>query len=122
VQRCNFRSEEGSAVIEFLAFALALQIPILILANQINVNQRDQLAAQYAARQIVQTVIQAENETLAEDRITALLADIKVNFKLSASSLRYQVTCDQGDCFVPDALVRSQVTISQVVETSSEVR
>jgi hypothetical protein len=109
----RLRSESGSAIVEFVALAIPLFIPIFIYLNHFSSVSVNEEIARSMAREVLRVYVISESDSAARDlsgKATQLLTQ---QWKLSDSevkSLRTQMKCTQFPCLSADG--RIKLTIS----------
>lgn len=105
----NFRSDSGSVVLEFLGFGVLLQVPLLLISIALSGLQRDQLAADAINRDALRSF------TLTGRPPSETAAEIAADFKIAQDRVKIQVTCEDGDCVSPGALVSLTTQIGAAI-------
>lgn len=99
----RYRSDCGSAIVDFLGFGVLLQLPVLIFASLAIQNQHEAFALDSIARHTLRSMSFPLDESVAARTVLALAADFRLDVKL----LSWNLSC------VPD-LICSET--SQAVE------
>jgi len=109
MQSVNFRDDEGSAVLELVAFGLLFQIPLAMFASQLILLQHDQLAAEAITRDVLRSfvLLDAEPSTVAEMAASA--------YGVTPSRILVSMTCRPLDC----RQERSWVTVNTKIGSAT---
>lgn len=110
----KINDEAGSAVIEFVLFAVVLQIGLLIYGLQLFGAQSSQLAAESAARHSLRSFILTG--TNPEDTAIQVLKDFGMSKKVDVN-----FTCDP-DCNSAGSLVAVKIDVGNFSAVSKAVR
>ncbi len=122
--------EEGSAVLEFVALALPLFIPLFIFLNQYAISSDTQSSLRTLSREMARGFVTSENDHVAE-RVTFEIfskgADVLgFDDELSNGSLSYFYQCKNQPCISPNneivvtvRLSSSNISISTVEHVSA---
>jgi hypothetical protein len=111
--KAKLGSESGSAIVEFVALAIPLFIPIFIYLNQfagVSVNEE---IAHSMAREVLRVYVLSENESAARNlsgQSTNLLAR---QWKLTDSeiaSLQTRLDCSETPCLSADGRIKLTIT------------
>lgn len=111
--------EEGGAIVEFVALAIPLFIPIFIYLNSFSSISANEQIARSMAREILRVYVISENDAAAQDlsgRASQLLAR---QWKLSeseAASLRTRMDCSHFPCLSANG--RIKLTLSFIDDES----
>lgn len=97
--------EEGSAVLEFVALALPLFIPLFIFLNQYASSSDTQSSLRTLGREMARGFVTSENDQVA-DRVSFEIfskgADVLgFSKELASGSLTYFVRCNKQPCISP---------------------
>lgn len=98
--------EEGSAVLEFVALALPLFIPLFIFLNQYGISSDNQSSLRVLGREMARGFVTSENDEIAQ-RVTFEIfskAAVVLGFEeeLSNGSLTYSYQCQNQPCISPN--------------------
>ena len=107
----NFKSDKGSAVLEFVGFGLLFQITILAAALQVAEIQLDQIAAESIARHSLRSFI------LAAVPIEATAQQVATDFGISKIP-NLQLSCEP-DCETAGSLANLRVLVGKAVAQST---
>ena len=108
-----FKSETGSATVEFVALAIPLFIPIFIYLNHFSSVSANEEIARSMAREILRVYVISENDDAARDlsgKATQLLARQWHLTDSEVASLRTRMDCSRFPCLTADG--RIKLTIS----------
>jgi len=108
-----FKSETGSATVEFVALAIPLFIPIFIYLNHFSSVSANEEIARSMAREILRVYVISENDDAARDlsgKATQLLARQWHLTDSEVASLRTRMDCSRLPCLTADG--RIKLTIS----------
>lgn len=112
----NFKSDTGSAVLEFIGFGVLVQVPLLIVSVGLTGLQHDQLAADAINRDSLRAL------TLQGRQPSETAAEIAEEFHIEPIRVQLQITCEDGDCSSPGALVRLTTIIGSAIATGFAYR
>ena len=117
-----FKSETGSATVEFVALAIPLFIPIFIYLNHFSSVSANEEIARSMAREILRVYVISENDDAARDlsgKATQLLARQWHLTDSEVASLRTRMDCSHFPCLTADG--RIKLTISFTDEQSGRI-
>ncbi|CAN1523314.1 hypothetical protein MCERE8_01181 [Candidatus Nanopelagicaceae bacterium] len=117
-----FKSETGSATVEFVALAIPLFIPIFIYLNHFSSVSANEEIARSMAREILRVYVISENDDAARDlsgKATQLLARQWHLTDSEVASLRTRIDCSRFPCLTADG--RIKLTISFTDEQTGRV-
>jgi hypothetical protein len=120
--RQRLRSDSGSAIVEFVALAIPLFIPIFIYLNHFSAVSVNQEIARSMAREILRVYVISEDESAAQTlsgRTTQILAQ---QWKLTddeIDSLSTQLQCSNSPCLSANG--RIKLTISFTDEQTGRI-
>jgi len=113
----KIKSDSGSAIVEFVALAIPLFIPIFIYLNHFSAVSANEVIARAMAREVLRVYVISENDSAAQDlssKATKLLARQWHLTDFEAASLRTRMDCTHAPCLSADG--RIKLTISFVDE------
>lgn len=114
-------NEEGSAVLEFVALALPLFIPLFIFLNSFGISSNEQASLRTLSREMARGFVTSENDQVAErvsfEIFSKGAAILGFDKQLSAGSLHYSFQCAYQPCISPNNKVVITVT-SDISHTS----
>lgn len=117
-----FKSETGSATVEFVALAIPLFIPIFIYLNHFSAVSANEEIARSMAREILRVYVISENDDAARNlsgKATELLARQWHLTDSEVASLRTRMDCSRFPCLTADG--RIKLTISFTDEQTGRV-
>lgn len=99
--------EEGSAVLEFVALALPLFIPLFLYLNQYASVSDAQASLKTLSREMARAFVTSENDEVA-DRVTFEVfvkgaAVLGFESEVTRGSLSYKYHCSNSPCISPDS-------------------
>jgi hypothetical protein len=102
----KIRSQEGGAIVEFVALALPLFIPIFIYLNQYAAVSDTEATLRTLAREMSRAIVTSENDVVAhsvaeEVFIKGGLALGLAN-EIESGQIRYFIHCREQPCISPD--------------------
>ena len=109
----KFSSDSGSAIVEFVALAIPLFIPIFIYLNYFSSVSVNEEIARSMAREVLRVYVISEDESAARNLSGDALNLLAQQWKLSNSeiaSLRTQMECTHLPCLSANG--RIKLTIS----------
>jgi hypothetical protein len=109
----KFSSESGSAIVEFVALAIPLFIPIFIYLNHFSSVSVNEEIARSMAREVLRVYVISEDESAARNLSGDAMNLLAQQWKLSNSeiaSLRTQMECTHLPCLSANG--RIKLTIS----------
>lgn len=109
----KFSSESGSAIVEFVALAIPLFIPIFIYLNHFSSVSVNEEIARSMAREVLRVYVISEDESAARNLSVDAMNLLAQQWKLSNSeiaSLRTQMECTHFPCLSANG--RIKLTIS----------
>lgn len=110
-------NEEGSAVLEFVALALPLFIPLFIYLNQYAATSDMQSSLKTLSREMARAFVTSENERIA-DQVTQEVfirgGDILgLREEINEGTLNYGYDCSNTPCISPDSQITITITDSK---------
>jgi len=118
----TFKSEEGSAIVEFVALAIPLFIPIFMYLNQFSSVSANEAIARSMSREVLRVYSISENDASARElssRATQLLASKWGLSQSEISSIRTHLDCSHSPCLSANG--RISLTISFTDEETGRV-
>jgi hypothetical protein len=115
-------SESGSAIVEFVALAIPLFIPIFIYLNHFASVSINEEIARSMAREVLRVYVISEGDSAARDlsgKATQLLARQWQLSESETASLRTQMDCTHSPCLSANG--RIKLTISFTDKQTSRV-
>lgn len=111
----KFKSDSGSAIVEFVALAIPLFIPVFIYLNHFSSVSVNEEIARSMAREVLRVYVISEGDLAARDlsgKATQLLAR---QWKLTDSeraSLRMQLDCTRFPCLSANSRIKLTITFT----------
>ena len=114
MRRLNFRSDDGSASLEFITVGMIMLVPLVYLVLAVSALQGATLAAEGAARHAVRAYVQAPNESEARAAANRALAVTLADYGLSQEASEIMVDCSDASsaCLERGELVSIRVRVS----------
>jgi Flp pilus assembly protein TadG len=104
--RKKISDEEGSAVLEFVALALPLFIPLFIFLNQYAISSDAESSLRTLGREMARGFVTSENDEVAERVVFEIFskgaAAIGFDEEISSGSLTYNYQCKNQPCISPN--------------------
>ena len=113
--RQKLKSESGSAIVEFVALAIPLFIPVFIYLNHFSGVSVNEEIARSMAREVLRVYVISEGDSVARDlsgKATQLLAR---QWKLTNSemeSLRAHMDCTRLPCLSANGRIKLTITFT----------
>ena len=111
----HIRCEDGGAIVEFVALAIPLFIPIFIYLNSFSSISGNEVIARSMAREVLRVYVISENDGAARNLSSSATQLLARQWSLSSSeisSLRTQMDCSHSPCLSANG--RIKLTISFV--------
>ena len=118
----KINSESGSAIVEFVALAIPLFIPLVIFLNHVASVSVNEESARSMAREVLRVFVISEGDSAARDlsgKATQLLARQWQLSESETASLRTQMDCTHSPCLSANG--RIKLTISFTDEQTGRV-
>lgn len=116
---CRFRtkvkSESGSAIVEFVALAIPLFIPIFIYLNHFSSVSANEEIARAMAREVLRVYVISENDDAARNlsgKATQMLARQWHLTQSEIDSLRTRMDCTRMPCLTADGRIKLTITFT----------
>ena len=120
----QLRREDGGAIVEFVALAIPLLIPIFIYLNSFSSISANEVIARSMAREVLRVYVISENDGAARNLSSSATQLLARQWNLSSSeisTLRTHLDCSHSPCLTANG--RIKLTISFVDDqTQREVR
>jgi hypothetical protein len=116
------KSDSGSAIVEFVALAIPIFIPVFIYLNQFSSVSVNEEIARSMAREVLRVYVISENEFAARNlsgKATNLLARQWKLTNSEISSLRIRMDCTRFPCLSANG--RIKLTISFTDEQTGRI-
>jgi Flp pilus assembly protein TadG len=113
--RDGAKNENGSAIVEFVIFALPLFIPLVIYLTSVNHSAQIQYDARNFARQVARVYVTSPTQELTGARIQAVTdAFISQSFAANRIALppKIEIRCSLYPCLSPNGKVEVQVSLT----------
>ena len=115
------RREEGSAIIEFVIYALPLFIPLIIYLTAVNQSAQIQYEARNFARQLARAYVTSLSAEFTGARIAAV-KDVFVTSSFAANKIdpnpRIEISCSLNPCLSPNGKVSITVYLKSIFSNS----
>ena len=113
--------EEGSAVLEFVALALPLFIPLFLFLNQYSISSDMQSSLRTLSREMARGFVTSENDDVARRVVDEIFirgsSVLGLESELATGSLTYMFQCKSQPCISPNNEIVITVK-SELTETS----
>lgn len=116
------RGEEGSAIIEFVVYALPLFVPLIIYLTSVNQSAQIQYEARNFARQLARAYVTSPSQEFTGARILA----VKEVFTSSSFTINridpnpnIQIICSLSPCLTPTGKVSVTVRLTSIISGTS---
>jgi Flp pilus assembly protein TadG len=116
------RGEEGSAIIEFVIYALPLFVPLIIYLTSINQSAQIQYEARNFARQIARAYVTSPSQEFTGARILAVKeVFITKSFATNRidSNPKIEISCSLNPCLTPAGKVSVTVNLTSIFSGTS---
>lgn len=120
--KAKLNSDSGSAIVEFVALAIPLFIPIFIYLSQFSSVSANEEIARSMAREVLRVYVISEGDSAARElsgKATQLLAQRWQLTDSEVASLRTQMDCTHFPCLSANGRIR--LTISFTDEQTGRV-
>lgn len=115
-------NEEGSAVLEFVALALPLFIPLFLFLNQYSISSDTESALRTLSREMARGFVTSENDDVAQRVAREIFirgaSVLGLEEELAKRELTYYLTCRSQPCISPNneivITVKSQATQTSI--------
>ena len=115
------RREEGSAIIEFVIYALPLFIPLIIYLTAVNQSAQIQYEARNFARQLARAYVTSPSAEFTGARIAAVKG-VFVTSSFAANKIdpdpRIEISCSLNPCLSPNGKVSITVYLTSIFSNS----
>ena len=109
----DFKSESGSAIVEFVALAIPLFIPVFIFLNNFTSISANEEIARAMAREVLRVYVISENDSAAKDLSTRASKLLASQWRLTDSeiaSLRTSMDCSKFPCLSANGKIKLTIT------------
>jgi hypothetical protein len=120
--KARLNSDSGSAIVEFVALAIPLFIPIFIYLNQFSSVSVDEEIARSMAREVLRVYVLSEDESAARNLSGNAMNLLARQWKLTdfeVASMRTHMDCTHAPCLSANG--RIKLTISFTDEQTGRV-
>ena len=107
--RSRFSQEDGGAIVEFVALAIPLFIPIFIYLNSFSSMSANEQIARSMAREVLRVYVISENDGAAQEisgRAAQLLARQWQLSETEVASLRTSMDCSHFPCLTANGRIK----------------
>jgi hypothetical protein len=106
--------EEGSAVLEFVALALPLFIPLFLFLNQYASTSDAQSSLKTLSREMARAFVTSENDHVADQVAYEVFVKganiLGFGEEIGRGSLKYKYDCSNSPCISPDSEISVTLT------------
>jgi hypothetical protein len=109
----HLRQEDGGAIVEFVALAIPLFIPIFIYLNSFSSISANEVIARSMAREVLRVYVISENDGAARNLSSSATQLLARQWNLSSSeisTLRTHMDCSHIPCLTPNGRIRLTVS------------
>jgi hypothetical protein len=109
----HLRQEDGGAIVEFVALAIPLFIPIFIYLNSFSSFSANEVIARSMAREVLRVYVISENDGAARNLSSSATQLLARQWNLSASeisTLRTHMDCSHIPCLTANGRIRLTVS------------
>jgi hypothetical protein len=117
--------QKGGAIVEFVALALPLFIPIFIYLNQYGQISDSESSLRTLAREMSRAVVMSENDEIAQ-RVAAEVfikggAVLGLEKEIESGDIQYFLQCNDRPCIAPDNQIEVRIESKSLNRTISAV-
>jgi len=116
------REEEGSAIIEFVIYALPLFVPLIIYLTSINQSAQIQYEARNFARQLARAYVTSPSQEFTGARILAV-KEVFTTSSFATNKIdlnpKIEITCSLSPCLTPTGKVSVTVHLTSIFSGTS---
>jgi hypothetical protein len=121
----KLKCQRGGAIVEFVALALPLFIPIFIYLNHYGEISDSESSLRTLAREMSRAVVTSENDDVAE-RVAAEVfikggAVLGLEKEIANGDLQYFLQCSNRPCISPDSQIEVRIKSKSLNRTISAV-
>jgi hypothetical protein len=117
--------QEGGAIIEFVALALPLFLPVFIFLNQYGQISDTEASLRTLAREISRAVVTSENDVIAERVAFEVFlkggAELGLQEEIDRREIQFSVKCRERPCLTPNNQVQVSIHSNSLSRTISAV-
>ena len=109
----HLRQEDGGAIVEFVALAIPLFIPIFIYLNSFSSISANEVIARSMAREVLRVYVISENDGAARNLSSSATQLLARQWNLSSSeisTLRTHMDCSHIPCLTANGRIRLTVS------------
>jgi len=103
------RDEGGSAVVEIVWLGVLLLVPLLWIVLSVFEVQRGAFATTSAARSAARAYALADSDAAGREQAQAAIRQAMADQGGADQSFTFDVSCDEGDCHAPGAVITVKV-------------
>jgi Flp pilus assembly protein TadG len=111
----KLQSDSGSAIVEFVALAIPLFIPVFIYLNHFSSVSGNEEIARAMAREVLRVYVISENDSAAQELSTKASFLLAKQWNLSdseRSSIRNSLECSANPCLTANGKIRLTVSFT----------
>lgn len=121
----KMRCEKGGAIVEFVALALPLFLPIFLYLNQYGEISDTESSLRTLAREMSRAVVTSENDQVA-DRVAREIfvkggSELGLEGEITRGEIIYSLHCSDHPCISPNTQIQVRITSSKLNRTISAV-
>lgn len=128
IRRCilnKLKCEKGGAIVEFVALALPLFIPIFIYLNQYGQISDSESSLRTLSREMSRAIITSENDEIAE-RVAAEVfvkggVVLGLEREITSGDIQFFLQCSKRPCISPNNKVQVSITSRSLNRTISAI-
>jgi hypothetical protein len=109
----HLRREDGGAIVEFVALAIPLFIPIFIYLNSFSSISGNEVIARSMAREVLRVYVISENDGAARNLSSSATHLLARQWNLSSSeisTLRTHMDCSHSPCLTANGRIKLTIT------------
>jgi hypothetical protein len=119
------RCERGGAIVEFIALALPLFLPLFIYLNQYGVISNTETSLRILAREVARGVVSSENDEVAFRVANEIFLKggeaLGFRDEISRGTLRLELNCKESPCISPENEIEVTIFSSEINRDISAV-
>lgn len=121
----KMRCEKGGAIVEFVALALPLFLPIFLYLNQYGEISDTESSLRTLAREMSRAVVTSENDQVA-DRVAREIfvkggSELGLEGEITRGEIIYSLHCSDHPCISPNTQIQVRITSRKLNRTISAV-
>lgn len=117
--------QEGGAIIEFVALALPLFLPVFIFLNQYGQISDTEASLRTLAREMSRAIVTSENDLLAERVAREVFikggTELGLQEEIDRREIQFTVKCREQPCLTPNNQIQVNIHSSSLHRTISAV-